>query len=195
MVEDCQLEPWGERHLLLLTNLYFSLSSLAIAELEKYIPNLHVLISTPSHPAYVTAERIKKAKNLQLLLTAGIRSNHVNLKTTAASGLTIVEVTGINTISVVKDELMRILILIKKNFPGRHHVINGDWNVAGITHISYDLEGKTVGTVDTRCIGRILLQLLKPFNCNLLYNDRLKMDPELESQIEEKFEKNLDKML
>ncbi|KAF3656859.1 Formate dehydrogenase, mitochondrial [Capsicum annuum] len=164
-------------------------------ELEKHIPNLHVLISTPSHLAYVTAERIKKAKNLQLLLTAGIGSNHVNLKTTATSGLTIVEVTGSNTISVVKDELMRILILIQNFFPGRHHVINGDWNVARITHISYDLKGKTIGIVDTRCIGRLLLQCLKPFNCNLLYHDRLKMDPELESQIEEKFEKNLDKML
>ncbi|KAF3677275.1 Formate dehydrogenase, mitochondrial [Capsicum annuum] len=116
-------------------------------KLEKHIPNLHVLISTPSHLTYVTAERIKKAKNLQLLLTAGIGSNHVNLKTTATSGLTIVEVTGSNTISVVKDELMRILILIQNFFPGRHHVINGDWNVARITHISYDLKGKTIGIV------------------------------------------------
>ena len=31
-------------------------------ELEKHIPDLHVLITTPFHPAYVTAERIKKAK-------------------------------------------------------------------------------------------------------------------------------------
>ncbi|PHU01152.1 Formate dehydrogenase, mitochondrial [Capsicum chinense] len=170
-------------------------STLEREEIKKHIPNLHVLILTPSHPAYVTAERIKKAKNLQLLLTVGIESNHVYLKTTAASGLTIVEVTGSNTISVVKDELMRILILIQNFFPRRYHVINGDWNVAGITHISYDLEGKTVGIVDTRCIGRLLLQRLKPFNYNLIYHDRLKMDPELESQIEEKFEKNLDKML
>ncbi|KAE8706714.1 Formate dehydrogenase [Hibiscus syriacus] len=55
-------------------------------ELDKHISDLHVLISTPFHPAYVTAERIKKAKNLQLLLTAGIGSYHVDLKAAAEAG-------------------------------------------------------------------------------------------------------------
>ncbi|CAN4079249.1 unnamed protein product [Withania somnifera] len=164
-------------------------------ELEKHIPDLHVLISTPFHPAYVTAERIKKAKNLQLLLTAGIGSDHVDLKAAAAAGLTVAEVTGSNTVSVAEDELMRILILVRNFLPGHHQVINGEWNVAGIAHRAYDLEGKTVGTVGAGRIGRLLLQRLKPFNCNLLYHDRLKMDSELESQIGAKFEEDLDKML
>ncbi|MCD7452064.1 formate dehydrogenase (NAD+) [Datura stramonium] len=164
-------------------------------ELEKHIPDLHVLISTPFHPAYVTAERIKKAKNLQLLLTAGIGSDHVDLKAAAAAGLTVAEVTGSNTVSVAEDELMRILILVRNFLPGHHQVINGEWNVAGIAHRAYDLEGKTVGTVGAGRIGRLLLQRLKPFNCNLLYHDRLKMDSELENQIGAKFEEDLDKML
>lgn len=164
-------------------------------ELEKHIPDLHVLISTPFHPAYVTAERIKKAKNLQLLLTAGIGSDHVDLKAAAAAGLTVAEVTGSNTVSVAEDELMRILILVRNFLPGHHQVINGEWNVAGVAHRAYDLEGKTVGTVGAGRIGRLLLQRLKPFNCNLLYHDRLKMDSELENQIGAKFEEDLDKML
>ncbi|KAF2308553.1 hypothetical protein GH714_010547 [Hevea brasiliensis] len=81
-------------------------------ELEKHIPDLHVLISTPFHPAYVTEERIKRAKNLQLLLTAGIGSDHIDLKAAAAAGLTVAEVTGSNVVSVAEDELMRILILM-----------------------------------------------------------------------------------
>ncbi|KRY02615.1 Formate dehydrogenase, mitochondrial, partial [Trichinella patagoniensis] len=36
---------------------------------------------------------------------------------------------------------------------------------------------------------------LKPFNCNLLYHDRLKIDPELEKEIGAKFEEDLDVML
>ncbi|KAK6129320.1 hypothetical protein DH2020_036928 [Rehmannia glutinosa] len=134
-------------------------------ELEKHMSDLHVLITTPFHPAYVTAERIKKAKNLQLLLTAGIGSDHIDLKAAADAGLTVAE------------------------------VINGDWNVAAIAHRAYDLEGKTVGTVGAGRIGRLLLQRLKPFNCNLLYHDRIKMDHELESQIGAKFEEDLDAML
>ncbi|BBH00403.1 formate dehydrogenase [Prunus dulcis] len=151
-------------------------------ELDKHIPDLHVLISTPFHPAYVTAERIKKAKNLQLLLTAGIGSDHIDLKAAAAAGLTVAEVTGSNVVSVAEDELMRILILVR-NF------------VPGIAHRAYDLEGKTVGTVGAGRIGKLLLQRLKPFNCHLLYHDRFKIDPELEQQIGAKFEEDLDAML
>ncbi|XP_022158921.1 formate dehydrogenase, mitochondrial [Momordica charantia] len=165
------------------------------SELEKHIPDLHVLISTPFHPAYVTAERIKKAKNLQLLLTAGIGSDHVDLNAAAAAGLTVAEVTGSNVVSVAEDELMRILILVRNFLPGHHQVINGEWNVAGIAHRAYDLEGKTVGTVGAGRIGKLLLQRLKPFNCNLLYHDRLKIDPELEKQIGAQFEEDLDAML
>ena len=123
-------------------------------ELEKHIPDLHVLISTPFHPAYVTAERIKKAKNLQLLLTAGIGSDHVDLKAAAEAGLTVAEVTGSNVVSVAEDELMRILILVRNFVPGYHQVITGDWNVAGIAYRAYDLEGKTVGTIGAGRIGK-----------------------------------------
>ncbi|XP_023922293.1 formate dehydrogenase, mitochondrial [Quercus suber] len=165
------------------------------SELEKHIPDLHVLITTPFHPAYVTAERIKKAKNLQLLLTAGIGSDHIDLPAAAAAGLTVAEVTGSNVVSVAEDELMRILILVRNFLPGYHQAISGEWNVAAIAHRAYDLEGKTVGTVGAGRIGKLLLQRLKPFNCNLLYHDRLKMDPELENQIGAKFEEDLDAML
>ncbi|CAN8256290.1 unnamed protein product [Cochlearia groenlandica] len=164
-------------------------------ELEKHIPDLHVLISTPFHPAYVTAERIKKAKNLQLLLTAGIGSDHIDLQAAAAAGLTVAEVTGSNVVSVAEDELMRILILMRNFVPGYNQVVNGEWNVAGIAYRAYDLEGKTIGTVGAGRIGRLLLQRLKPFGCNLLYHDRLKMEPELEKEIGAKYVENLDEML
>ncbi|KAH9330977.1 hypothetical protein KI387_003085 [Taxus chinensis] len=164
-------------------------------ELEKHIPDLHVLISTPFHPAYVTAERIKKAKNLQLLLTAGIGSDHIDLKAAAAAGLTVAEVTGSNVVSVAEDELMRILILMRNFVPGYKQIVGGDWNVAAISYRSYDLEGKTIGTVGAGRIGKELLKRLKPFNCKLLYHDRLSIGPELEKETGATWEKNLDDML
>ncbi|GAB2229795.1 hypothetical protein Drorol1_Dr00014051 [Drosera rotundifolia] len=164
-------------------------------ELEKHIDDLHVLITTPFHPAYVTEERIRRAKNLELLLTAGIGSDHIDLKAAAERGLTVAEVTGSNTVSVAEDELMRILILVRNFLPGYHQVINGEWNVAAIAYRAYDLEGKTIGTVGAGRIGRLLLQRLKPFNCNLLYHDRIRMSPDLESQTGATFEEDLDKML
>lgn len=164
-------------------------------ELEKHIPDLHVLITTPFHPAYVTAERIKKAKNLQLLLTAGIGSDHIDLNAAAEAGLTVAEVTGSNVVSVAEDELMRILILTRNFVPGYKQIVEGDWNVAAVSYRSYDLEGKTIGTVGAGRIGKELLKRLKPFNCKLLYHDRLSIGPELEKETGATWEKNLDDML
>lgn len=132
---------------------------------------------------------------MELLLTAGIGSDHIDLKAAAAAGLTVAEVTGSNVVSVAEDELMRILILVRNFVPGYQQAINGEWNVAGIAYRAYDLEGKTIGTVGAGRIGKLLLQRLKPFNCNLLYHDRIQMDPELENQTGAKYEEDLVKML
>ncbi|KMZ56381.1 Formate dehydrogenase, mitochondrial [Zostera marina] len=164
-------------------------------ELEKHISDMDVLITTPFHPAYITSSTIKKAKNLKLLLTAGIGSDHIDLTAASEAGITVAEVTGSNVVSVAEDELMRILILVRNFIPGYLQVIEGEWNVAGIAYKSYDLEGKTVGTVGAGRIGKLLLQRLKPFNCKLVYYERIRMDLELENEIGAKFEDDLDKML
>jgi formate dehydrogenase len=154
-----------------------------------------VLITTPFHPAYVSADRIRRGKNLELLLTAGIGSDHVDLPAAAAAGLTVAEVTGSNTVSVAEDQLMRILVLMRNFIPGHQQAINGEWDLAGVAHRAYDLEGKTVGTVGAGRIGKLLLQRLKPFGCTLLYHDRLRMDGKLEGELGATFEEELDAML
>nr|TKW41181.1 LOW QUALITY PROTEIN: hypothetical protein SEVIR_1G297100v2 [Setaria viridis] len=123
------------------------------SELEKHIADGHVLITTLFHPAYVTAGRIARAGNLELLLMAGIGSDHVDLAAAAAAGLTVAEVTGSNTVSVAEDQLMRVLVLVRNFLPVHRR------------RRAHDLEGKTVGA------GRI--GRLKPFGCRLLYHDRL----------------------
>ncbi len=65
------------------------------SELEKHLEDANILISTPFHPAYLTKERIKKAKNLKLSITAGVGSDHVDLHAAADSGMTVAEVTGV----------------------------------------------------------------------------------------------------
>ena len=67
--------------------------------------------------------------------------------------------------------------------------------MAVIAYRAYNFKRKIVGTVGAGCIKRILLQRLKPFNCTLLYHDRLKMEPELENQTWINFQEDLDLML
>ena len=47
---------------------------------ERALPDAEVVISQPFWPAYLTAERIAKAKKLKLAITAGIGSDHVDLR-------------------------------------------------------------------------------------------------------------------
>ena len=64
------------------------------AELEKHLEEANILITTPFHPAYMSKERLQKAKNLKLVMTAGVGSDHIDLQTAADQGMTVVEVTG-----------------------------------------------------------------------------------------------------
>jgi len=100
-----------------------------------------------------------------------------------------------NVVSVAEDELMRILILMRNFVPGYKQIVEGDWKVAAISYRSYDLEGKTIGTIGAGRIGKELLKRLKPFNCKLLYHDRLSIGPELEKETGATLETNLDEML
>jgi formate dehydrogenase len=47
---------------------------------ERELPGADIVISQPFRPAYLTAERIGKAGNLRLAITAGIGSDHVDLQ-------------------------------------------------------------------------------------------------------------------
>jgi formate dehydrogenase len=50
--------------------------------------------------------------------------------------------------------------------------MTGEWDVAAVARDSYDLEGKTIGTIGAGRIGQLVLQRLVPFNPKkLLYYD------------------------
>ncbi len=53
---------------------------------ERELADADVVISQPFWPAYLTAERIDKAPKLKLAITAGIGSDHVDLKARSSTG-------------------------------------------------------------------------------------------------------------
>lgn len=67
----------------------------ADSDLDKYLPEADIVITTPFHPGYINADRIAKAPKLKLALTAGIGSDHVDLPAAAEHGVTVAEITGI----------------------------------------------------------------------------------------------------
>src|SRR6478609_4230794 len=69
------------------------------SEFDKHLADAEIVISQPFWPAYLTEERIARAPNLMLALTAGIGSDHVDLDAAIKQGITVAEVTFCNSIS------------------------------------------------------------------------------------------------
>jgi formate dehydrogenase len=150
---------------------------------ERELVDADVVISQPFWPAYLTAERIAKARNLKLAITAGIGSDHVDLQAASKRGVTVAEVTYSNSISVSEHVVMMILSLVRNYIPSHQWVIKGGWNIADCAARSYDVEGMHVGTVAAGRIGLAVLKRLKPFDMHLHYYDRHRLPDPVEKDL------------
>ena len=150
---------------------------------EKELPDAEIVISQPFWPAYLTAERIAKAKKLKLIITAGIGSDHTDLQAAMERGITVAEVTYSNSISVSEHVVMMILALVRNYIPSYGWVIRGGWNIADSVERSYDLEGMNVGTVAAGRIGLAVLKRLKPFDVKLHYTDKHRLPEKVEKEL------------
>jgi formate dehydrogenase len=162
---------------------------------ERELPDAEVVISQPFWPAYLTAERIAKAPNLKLAVTAGIGSDHVDLEAAIEHGITVAEVTYCNSISVSEHVVMMILALVRNYIPSYQWVIDGGWNIADCVSRSYDLEGMQVGTVGAGRIGSAVLRRLKPFDVGLHYTDQHRLPAEVEQELNVAYHSNVESLV
>lgn len=139
--------------------------------LDNAILTADIAITTPFWPAYITKERIGKAKNLKLILTAGVGSDHIDLKAAAERGITVAEITGSNVVSVAEHAVMQILVLARNFVPAYKNVVEGGWDIAEIASRAHDIEDKAVGIVGFGRIGQRIAIRLKPFDVKLFYYD------------------------
>ncbi|CAN5157973.1 NAD-dependent formate dehydrogenase [soil metagenome] len=159
------------------------------------LPEAEIVISQPFWPAYLTAERMAKAPNLKLAITAGIGSDHVDLQAAIDHGMTVAEVTYCNSISVAEHVVMLILSLVRNYLPGHRWAREGGWNIADCVSRSYDLEGMQVGTVGAGRIGSAVLRRLKPFEVGLHYTDRHRLPAEAEQDLGVTFHADIDSLV
>jgi formate dehydrogenase len=152
--------------------------------LDRELRDADVVISQPFWPAYLTPERISRASRLKLAITAGIGSDHVDLPSAIAHGITVAEITFSNSISVAEHAVMQILALVRNYLPAHEWVATkGGWNIADSVSRAYDLEGMQVGVLGSGRIGQALLRRLKPFDVKLHYYDPHRLPPEVEKEL------------
>ena len=162
---------------------------------ERELVDADVVISQPFWPAYMTTERFAKARNLKLVVTAGIGSDHTDLQSASERGVTVAEVTYCNSISVSEHVVMMILSLARNYLPSWEVVKAGGWNIADCAARSYDIEGMHIGTVAAGRIGTAVLRRLKPFDVHLHYYDPHRLPPEVEQELGVTFHENVEGMV
>ncbi|MFL6735934.1 MAG: NAD-dependent formate dehydrogenase [Sphingomonas sp.] len=150
---------------------------------ERELLDADVVISQPFWPAYLTTERVAKARNLKLAITAGIGSDHVDLQAASERNITVAEVTYCNSISVSEHVVMMILGLVRNYLPSWEVVKRGGWDIADCAARSYDVEGMHIGTVAAGRIGTAVLRRLKPFDVHLHYHDPHRLPLEIEEEL------------
>ena len=150
---------------------------------ERELTDADVIISQPFWPGYLTAERIEKASNLKMAITAGIGSDHVDLQAAIDRNITVCEVTWCNSISVAEHAVMQMLALVRDFIPQYGWVVRSGWNIADAVSRSYDIEGMDVGVVAAGRIGLAVLKRMKPFDVNLHYTDRHRLTPDVEQEL------------
>jgi formate dehydrogenase len=163
--------------------------------LDRELHDADVVISQPFWPAYLTAERIAKAPNLKLAITAGIGSDHVDLPAAIKSGITVCEVTYCNSVSVSEHAVMQILALVRDYIPQYGWVVKGGWNIADSVSRSYDVEGMNVGVLAAGRIGLAVLRRMKPFDVKLHYHDRHRLPADVEKELGVTFHKDVESLV
>jgi formate dehydrogenase len=162
--------------------------------LDRELQDAEIVISQPFWPAYMTAERIAKAKKLKLIVTAGIGSDHTDLQAAMEHNVTVAEVTYCNSNSVAEHVLMMILAQVRNYIPSYNWVVNGGWNIADCVARSYDLEAMNVGTVAAGRIGLRVLRLLHPFDVKLHYLDRHRLPQAVERELNLTYHSSLESL-
>ncbi len=152
--------------------------------LDKHIVDAEIVITTPFHPGYITRERIEKAKNLKICITAGVGSDHIDLTAANERKISVLEVTGSNVVSVAEHVVMTMLVLVRNFVPAHEQIANHDWDVAAVAKDSYDIEDKVIATVGAGRIGYRVLERLVAFNPKeLLYFDYQALPKEAEEKV------------
>ena len=164
-------------------------------EADKHIVDADIVISQPFFPYYLTKERIAKAKNLKMAITAGIGSDHVDLQAAMENKIDVVEVTFCNSRSVAEHIVMMIVSMVR-DYHNQHRIGNeGGWNIADAVQRSYDVEGMHIGTVAAGRIGLDALRKMKPFDVHLHYFDRHKLPDSVEKELNLTFHDSVESMV
>jgi len=110
---------------------------------------------------------IDKLPNLKAISKFGVGLDNIDIEYCLKKGIPVGWEKGVNRFSVAEMTLGYMLMLIRNLYTTSNLLSQNTWNKDG----GMSLYGKTIGIIGVGHIGKELINLLKPFNCNILVND------------------------
>lgn len=160
--------------------------------LEQYLPRAQVLITSTKG---ISPEMLRKAEKCLYIQKYGAGVNNIDIPGATQRGIPVGNTPGTNSRSVAETTLTLILAVYKQVVRGHNALVQeGRWLKTVLRDDNHELTGKTVGIVGMGNIGRNLVQLLRGFECRILYYDTYRPTPEQERQLDIEY-RDLDELL
>lgn len=184
---------------ILLTNHYTSKPISIIRELQPHgfeliflsSPSKSEVIKLASDADYILAggripidrQVIENSNRLRMIQRTGVGLDTLDLQFLKGKGIPVYVNFGVNSRSVAEHTIMLILSVLRKLPQVDSTLKKGIWLKHELGLECHELSGKTIGMIGMGAIGRIVAQLLKPFNVNILYYDVLRLHDNIELEL------------
>ncbi|EHS0799434.1 TPA: phosphoglycerate dehydrogenase [Campylobacter coli] len=120
----------------------------------------------------INEEILKDLKNLKVISKYGVGLNNIDFSATSKYNIDVVFSQGVNKRSVSELALGNILSLIRNSYITSNKLKRHEWDKNG----GVQLSGKKIGVIGVGNIGKDLISLLRPFNCEIFVNDVIQQD-------------------
>jgi len=121
----------------------------------------------------ITAEMMDAAPQLQLICIAATGMNNVDLEYAASKGVTVKNVAGYSSKSVVQHTFAMALYLLEKLPYYDHNVKSGEWSRSGLfTNVRRpfsEISGKKWGIIGLGAIGHEVARVANSFGADIYY--------------------------
>lgn len=115
----------------------------------------------------ITPELLDQLPKLKIIVKYGVGLDNIDIDECKKRDIQIGWTGGVNKRSVAEMALGFMLALTRNLYITSNQLKNNIWNKNG----GFQLTGKTIGIIGVGNIGKELIEITKPFNCNLLLND------------------------
>ncbi len=155
------LEQFGRLHVYQVTDPH---------ETEERIKNCEIIIS---NKVILNESNLAQASKVKLICLSATGTNNVDLAYTARRGITVCNVAGYSTRSVVQHTFCMLFYLLQSPVYYDNYVKSGQYCGSDIfTHLNktfWELAGKTWGIIGLGTIGRSVAGIASAFGCQVIY--------------------------